>query len=226
MPIQRFPNPEEADAEGLVALGGDLHPDSLLLAYRQGIFPWPSPGLPTPWFCPDPRAILRFRDLRPGRSLERAIRKAGDFRFTLDQAFSAVIRKCRKAQRKDQEGTWITPQMVEAYERLHELGYAHSAEVWMDGVLTGGLYGVSVDGAFAGESMFHERDNASKIALVKLAEHLASQGLEWMDIQMLTPHLERLGAIEVPRREFLDLLKKTRARKRTLSWAWAGPDRK
>ncbi|HXQ24063.1 MAG TPA: leucyl/phenylalanyl-tRNA--protein transferase [Candidatus Acidoferrales bacterium] len=211
MPVGEFPDPRSASPEGIVAVGGDLHPQSLLLAYRQGIFPWPVPGLPLLWFCPPERGILELSALHIPRSLRRA-RRQTTFRFTIDGAFPAVIRACAGAPRPGQDGTWITPQIIAAYVHLHRLHIAHSVEVWDEQRLVGGLYGVDVDGAFAAESMFHEAPNASKLALLHLADHLRAAGLDWIDIQVLTPHLARLGATAISRDAFLDKLRQTRAR--------------
>lgn len=211
MPIVAFPDPCSASADGIVAVGGDLHPDTLLLAYRQGIFPWPVDGLPLLWFCPAERAILEFDNLHIPRSLARA-RKQTSLRFTIDAAFPAVIRACAQAPRPGQEGTWITLQIVAAYSLLHRLGIAHSVEAWNGQQLVGGIYGVAIDGAFAAESMFYREPNASKLALLHLIEHLRSRGLDWLDTQMLTPHIERLGARTIPRAAFLKKLERTRAR--------------
>lgn len=211
MPIARFPDPRTADEQGLVAVGGDLEPQTLLLAYRSGIFPWPVGDMPMLWFSPGERAVLDFADLHLPRSLRR-LRRNHPFEFSLDRAFPAVIRACARAPRPGQDGTWITPPMVAAYVRLHQLGIAHSAETWQAGELVGGLYGVAVDGAFAAESMFYLRPGASKLALLFLIEHLAARGLDWIDIQMMTPHMLRLGARTVPRDEFLARLAGTRAR--------------
>ncbi len=211
MPILRFPDPRSATPEGIVAVGGDLHPDSLLLAYRQGIFPWPSPGYPLLWFCPPERAVLEFEALHVPRSLRAARRQSG-LRFTFDKAFTDVIQSCAAMARPGQDGTWITPQIIAAYTRLHQLGIAHSAEAWEGGRLVGGLYGVDVDGAFAAESMFYRAPNASKLALLYLIEHLGKAGLDWIDVQVITPHVERLGARPIPRDEFLDRLRATRTR--------------
>jgi leucyl/phenylalanyl-tRNA---protein transferase len=210
LPITRFPDPRNA-SEGVVAVGGDLHPDSLRLAYRSGIFPWPHEDYPLLWFSPDPRAILDFADLHVPRSLAKARRRALDSgcRFTLDQAFAEVIELCGQVPRAGQSGTWITPEMKEAYVRLHRLGHAHSVELWREDLLIGGIYGVDAGGAFAGESMFHVEPNASKLALLHLVEHLRERGLDWLDIQMLTPHMEALGAKEIPRDRFLERLKAT-----------------
>ena len=211
MPIVAFPDPLTANADGLVAVGGDLHPDSLLLAYRQGIFPWPVDGLPLLWFCPAERAILEFAELHVPRSLARA-RKRATLRFTIDAAFPAVIRACAEAPRPGQDGTWITLQIVAAYTLLHRMGIAHSVEAWNGQQLVGGIYGVAIDGAFAAESMFYREPNASKLALLHLVEHLRSRGLDWIDTQMLTPHVERLGAKTISRGAFLEKLQCTRAR--------------
>jgi leucyl/phenylalanyl-tRNA--protein transferase len=211
MPIVAFPDPRAAGPEGLVALGGDLHPESLLLAYRQGIFPWPVPGLPLAWFCPAERAILRFADLRRPRRLARLARQ-GRYRLTIDQGFDRVIDACANHHRARSGGTWITPALRRAYREFYASGHAHSVEAWEDDELVGGLYGVEVDGTFAGESMFFRRPNASKLALLHLVDHLQRRGLEWMDIQMMTPHMQVLGASVLPREAFLRLLAQTRAR--------------
>jgi leucyl/phenylalanyl-tRNA--protein transferase len=211
MPIRRFPDPRSATSDGLVAVGGDLHPDTLRQAYRQGIFPWPAPGLPLLWFSPPERGILEFADLHVPRSLVRAARRQ-PLRLTVDADFAAVIRGCAGTPRPGQDGTWVTDEIIEAYERLHALGVAHSVEAWCAGRLVGGIYGVEVDGAFAAESMFYRQPNASKLALLHLVEHLRGHGLDWLDIQVLTPHMARLGARVVPREQFLARLAATRAR--------------
>ena len=211
MPVSAFPDPCSANPEGVVAIGGDLHPESLLLAYRQGIFPWPVEGLPLLWFSPAERGVLEFAHLHVARSLARA-RKRTALRFTIDAAFAAVIRACADTPRPAQNGTWITPQIVAAYTRLHRMGIAHSVEAWNGARLVGGIYGVDVDGAFAAESMFYHEPYASKLALLYLVDHLRRHGLDWLDIQVLTPHLARLGARPLPRDEFLEKLRRTRAR--------------
>ncbi len=211
MPIREFPDPRTASPEGVVAIGGDLHPQSLLLAYRQGIFPWPVEGLPLLWFCPPERGILELSDLHMPRSLAHA-RRCTTFRCTIDCAFPDVIRACAETLRPGQEGTWITPQIIAAYVRLHRMHIAHSVEVWDGPQLVGGLYGVDVDGAFAAESMFYHAPNASKLALLHLVDHLRAAGLDWIDIQVLTPHLVRLGAKAISRDAFLERLRQTRAR--------------
>jgi len=192
-------------------MGGDLHPESLLLAYREGIFPWPVDGLPLLWFSPPARGILDFAALHVPRSLARAQRQS-PLHFSFDRAFSAVIRACAGTPRPGQAGTWITPAIEAAYGRLHRLGIAHSVEAWDGGELVGGAYGVDVDGAFAAESMFYRQPNASKLALLYLIEHLRGRGLDWLDIQIVTPHLARLGAQAMPRDDFLLRLQRTRAR--------------
>ena len=216
--ITKFPDPRSADPEtGILASGGDLEPESLLLAYRQGIFPWPMKGFPLLWFCPTRRGILFFKKLHFPRSLEKFRRKSS-YTFTTDKAFGEVIRHCAKAPRPGERGTWITQPMIQAYTRLHELGYAHSIETWAGDKLVGGIYGVSVDGIFAGESMFHLKPNASKLALLHLVDLLTHEGVKWMDIQMVTPHMAILGAEEISRDDYLKLLGKTlRPRKMLLS---------
>lgn len=211
MAIVKFPDPRTASPEGIVAIGGDLHPESLITAYRQGIFPWPVENLPLLWFCPPERAVVDFARLHVPRSLARASRKS-PFRLTLDRAFADVIRACASSPRPGQDGTWITPAVIEAYIRLHGLGIAHSVEAWEGDELVGGVYGVDVEGAFAAESMFYRRSNASKLCILKLIDHLAARGLDWMDVQTMTPHMERLGARLIDRETFLERLGATRAR--------------
>jgi leucyl/phenylalanyl-tRNA--protein transferase len=211
MPVAEFPDPRSANRDGIVAVGGDLHPQSLLLAYRQGIFPWPVEGFPLLWFCPAERGVLVFRELHLPRSLVRARRQTA-LRFSIDQAFPEVIRACAATPRPGQDGTWITPQIIAAYIRLHRMGITHSAEAWSGERLVAGIYGVEADGAFAAESMFYREPNASKLVLLHLVDHLREHGLDWLDIQVLTPHLARLGAKAIPRDEFLEKLRRTRAR--------------
>jgi leucyl/phenylalanyl-tRNA---protein transferase len=211
LPPVRFPDPRDASPEGIVAVGGDLEIETLVAAYRQGIFPWPVEGLPLLWFSPPERGVLEFADLHISRSLARA-RRQTKLRFTLDRAFGAVIASCATTARPGERGTWITPDIRQAYTRLHQVGIAHSVEAWDGKQLVGGVYGVCVDGAFAAESMFHRQDNASKLALLELIEHLARTGLDWLDIQVVTPHLARLGAKAIDREIFLHKLRRTRAR--------------
>ncbi len=204
--MPHFIPPRLAAEADIVGVGGPLTPETLLYAYRQGIFPWPVPDYPLLWFCPARRAVLDFDRLHIPRSLVRARRRMG-FTFTIDRAFDAVILACRQAPRPGQNGTWITAEMQRAYQEFHRCGYAHSAEAWdASGQLVGGVYGVAVDGVFSGESMFHHASNASKLALLFLIEHLDARGLHWLDCQVMTPHMERLGAREILRDEFLDRL--------------------
>jgi leucyl/phenylalanyl-tRNA---protein transferase len=200
-----FPPPIEAEADGLLAVGGDLSPERLLLAYSQGIFPWPHEGWPMLWFSPDPRMILDIEEVRIQRSLRQSMRK-GRYEIRLDSAFGEVVAGCKVARRPGQHGTWITNGMRRAYLRLHELGFAHSAEAWHDGKLAGGLYGVSLGRAFFGESMFALEPDASKVAFVTLVEQLRRWGFHFVDAQVHTPHLERFGARLIPREDYLQRL--------------------
>jgi leucyl/phenylalanyl-tRNA--protein transferase len=199
-----FPPPEGA-VNGLLAVGGDLSPERLLLAYRSGIFPWFEGDVPL-WHSPDPRCVIPLSKLHVGRTLRRAIAK-GTYETRFDSAFADVVRACKATPRPGQDGTWITETMQQAYVRLHDLGYAHSVESWQDGELVGGLYGVSLGRMFFGESMFSHRDNASKVALVMLAEKVAGWGFEIIDAQVPTPHTVAMGAEEWPRSKFLAALK-------------------
>ena len=207
MPLA-FPPPTAArdDLDGLLLLGGQPTVENLLAAYAQGIFPWPIEGLPLPWFCPPRRGILRLARLHVPRSLARAQRQS-TWRISFNEDFGAVMRACQAQPRPGQPGTWITPQLLRGYQALHAAGHAHSVEVWDGPELVGGLYGVAVRGVFAGESMFHHRPNASKLAVLALAGHLAARGSTLLDIQQLSPHMAALGAEEVSRDEFLALLR-------------------
>ena len=196
--------------DDVVAVGGELDPDTLLLAYRQGVFPWPVEGLPLLWFCPRERAILEADALHVSRRLARERRRT-TLRFTIDTAFPEVISACA-APRPPDYATWITADVVSAYTRLHRLGIAHSVEAWRGDALAGGVYGVDVDGAFAAESMFRREPNASKLALLHLVDHVSARGLDWIDVQVMSPHLERFGARPIPRAAFLDRLEQTRAK--------------
>jgi leucyl/phenylalanyl-tRNA---protein transferase len=209
-----FMDPGSASVEGIVAFGGSLSTTNLMRAYRRGIFPWPIDEYLLPWCCPENRAILEFKDLHVPRRLARLQRQMR-FRFTIDQAFAAVIASCAKIERKEEAGTWITPQMIAAYCELHKQGDAHSVEVWEGETLVGGLYGVDAGGAFSGESMFCYRPNASKLALLHLIDHLEKRGLDWIDIQMMSPHMQALGAKSIDRSEFLTRL--SRAQQRRIS---------
>ena len=201
-----FPDPEEAEPDGLLAVGGDLSPRRVLTAYALGIFPWPIGDMPLTWFAPPERMILRFPELKVSRSLRRTIRKAG-FRVTMDQAFAEVMAACAVAPRSQEAGTWITTEMQAAYAQIHQMGFGHSIEIWLDDELVGGLYGISIGGMFCGESMFHRRPDASKVAFVALVRQLAEWDFGFLDCQLHTPHLESLGATLVERAEFTSLLR-------------------
>jgi leucyl/phenylalanyl-tRNA--protein transferase len=209
-----FPDPRSARGD-IVAIGEDLSVETLREAYRHGIFPWPHDELPLPWFSPRRRAVIFFDEVHIGRSLRRSLKKS-TFQFTIDQAFDSVIRACASDPRPGQEGTWIGPQIVKAYTHLHRQGDAHSAEVWEGDELVGGLYGIDAGGVFTGESMFHRRTDASKVALLRLVEHLRERGATWLDCQVMTPHMRVLGAREIPRARFLDLLAEAQEKGRNL----------
>ena len=218
-----FPPPRLADPNGILAVGGDLSPDRLLLAYSMGIFPWYEASLPILWHSPDPRMVLSAPDLHVGRSLRKTIRKS-PFRLTLDTAFREVIVRCRDADRPDQDGTWITDEMVDAYTELHTMGFAHSVEAWVDQDLVGGLYGVSLGSAFFGESMFTTVADASKVAFVHLVEQLQAWGITLIDCQVHTDHLERFGAKEWSRARFLRALSSALEEPtRRGAWRFEGP---
>ncbi|HOG17791.1 MAG TPA: leucyl/phenylalanyl-tRNA--protein transferase [Syntrophales bacterium] len=199
-----FPPPDLSSEEGLLAVGGDLTPERLLCAYAQGIFPWYSEGEPILWWSPDPRCVLLPPDLQVHRSMRQFLKKK-PFEIVCDRAFRSVMESCGE-RRPASSGTWITSEMIEAYCRLHELGYAHSVETWTDRGLVGGLYGVSLGGCFFGESMFSKVSNASKAALITLTAALGRRGFSLIDCQMPSRHLEMLGAKMIPRRDFLLLL--------------------
>ena len=206
MVIAAFPPVDSADEDGLLAVGGDLAVPSLLLAYASGIFPWPIEGYPLTWFAPPLRAVLFLSELRISRSLRKAANRGG-FECRIDDRCKDVIQACRSAVRKGRNrGTWITRQMAEAYSRLHDHGYCHSVGCFQGTELTGGLYGVSIGGMFAGESMFHREPNASKFALLALIDHVRERGGQWIDFQQMTPLAEAFGARLVPRGEFMVLL--------------------
>jgi leucyl/phenylalanyl-tRNA---protein transferase len=202
-----LPDPGEADEDGVVGVGADLSPSTLVDAYRRGIFPWPHPGVPLPWFSPDPRGVLALDEVHRSRSLRQRLRRCG-WTTTVDAAFSAVVRGC--AEDRGEVGTWISPAMARAYVRLHELGWAHSLEVWDGGSLIGGVYGVQVGGVFTGESMFHRIPDASKIALVDLAARFHAAGGRLLDVQLTTDHLRSMGARDLARARFLELLQASR----------------
>jgi len=202
-----FPPPSHARKDGLLAVGGDLSRQRLLLAYEMGIFPWYSTGGPILWWSPDPRLILYPRELKISKRLRRIVRQK-TFRLTMDTAFDAVIGECAKTRTKTGEGTWITDEMLDAYCGLHKSGFAHSVEAWYEDDLAGGLYGVSIGKCFFGESMFTRVSNASKVALVGLTSFLNALSFDFIDCQVTTEHLVRLGAREIPRQLFLEQLQR------------------
>jgi len=201
-----FPHPSRAlkEPDGLLAVGGDLSVPRLVEAYRQGVFPWFSEGDPLLWWSPDPRAVFFPDAIHISRSLHKFLKRC-TYEVTINKAFRTVVEACAEAPR-DHEGTWITASMIDAYTNLHYAGHAHSVEVWQQGELAGGLYGVLSGQVFSGESMFHQADNASKAALIALAGHLGPAGLKLIDCQMPNDHLMSLGAEELPRHEYLELL--------------------
>jgi leucyl/phenylalanyl-tRNA--protein transferase len=201
-----FP-PVHLAEDGLLALGGDLRPERLLLGYAQGIFPWYAEKTPILWHSPDPRMVMTTRDLVINRTLRKAIHQA-PYRLTMDTAFGDVLAGCATSPRVGQTGTWLLPEMVTAYAKLHELGFAHSIEAWDGDALVGGLYGVSLGAAFFGESMYAKASNASKIAFAACVRQLAHWQIGLIDCQVHTDHLERFGAYEVPRASYMELLKR------------------
>lgn len=204
----RFPAVEHATPEGLLAIGGDLQTERLLEAYRHGIFPWYNEGQPILWWSPDPRTVLFPDRLHVSRSLKRSLRP-GRFLVTFDRSFDRVVRHCAGPRPQHPEGgTWITPAMIEAYVALHEQGYAHSVETWQGDQLVGGLYGVAIGSAFFAESMFTKVDDASKVALVSLVRQLRAWSFRIIDCQQSSPHVLRLGAEDIPRREYIEHLSK------------------
>lgn len=194
-------------AQDIISFGDALTVENLREAYTKGIFPWYMDGIPLPWFCPEQRAILQFDELHIPRSLAKERRK-NKFRFTIDEDFRHVIEECSMATRSGQKGTWITSAFIESYTALHEQGMAHSVEAWDEhGNLVGGVYGVDAGGVFCGESMFYKKPYASKLALLFLIDHLKERGSTWLDCQVMTPHMQALGAKELTRKDFLDKLK-------------------
>ena len=220
-PNSRLPDPRDSPTDGPVAVGGDLGPDRLIEAYEKGIFPWYSnDDDPVLWWSPDPRAILQVENFKPSKSLRKIIRN-GHFQVTFDQAFSEVIAACAEPRSSSME-TWITPNMQQAYIALHELELGHSVECWQEGELVGGLYGVSLGTMFFGESMFSKVSNASKVALAELIDRLNRWGFTLLDCQIMSPHLASLGAIDMPRNQFLSLLLENR-RSTTRTGRWELP---
>jgi leucyl/phenylalanyl-tRNA---protein transferase len=203
----QFPDPNLAEADGLLAIGGDLSTARLIQAYKSGIFPWFEDDVPL-WWSPDPRFVLYPTELKVSTSMKTLLKRKA-FTFTINKAFSEVIGNCKSVRRDGQAGTWITEEMQDAYNELNRLGYAISAEAWSEGELTGGLYGVRMGKIFFGESMFSHQSNASKYAFISLVEQLQSEGVELIDCQVYTAHLESLGARMIPRKEFLKIIQLT-----------------
>ena len=221
-PETQFPSPDSASEEGLVAVGGEITTVRVLSAYRQGIFPWYSEDQPVLWWSPEPRAILYPADIKISRSLKKTLRKKL-FHVTADQAFSEVIKGCAGPRIQSPEGgTWITEEMMSTYTRLHQMGYGHSIEVWHDEKLVGGLYGLALGSAFFGESMYSHAPDASKIALVHLAQIATSHGINFIDCQLPTEHLSRMGAIDISRKAYLAILENAlKENDRTEHWLYS-----
>ena len=212
-----FPPAYLADESGILAIGGDLSPKRLILAYEMGIFPWFNPSEPILWWSPDPRCVIYPNRIKVAKSMRQVLRKA-NFKVTFDQAFLEVIYACKTIDRPGQQGTWITDDMIEAYLELHKSGFVHSVEVWQDNKIVGGLYGGNLGKCFFGESMFSRVSNASKIAMIMLAKNLQEQGYHFIDCQIHTDHLQSLGAEMIPRLNFLDALKKHAKGLDTRNW--------
>ena len=200
-----FPSPEQASDEGIVAVGGDLKPERVMLAYRKGIFPWFESDDFLLWWSPDPRMVLFPDQVKISKSMRAVLRKK-QFEVTFNKTFDGVVEACAKVKRFGQNGTWITPGLMEVYSTLHTQGHAHSVEVWEEGVLVGGLYGIDLGTVFCGESMFSKANNASKVALISLAKELKKNKYELIDCQVPTQHLASMGAESIPRSEFLTYL--------------------
>lgn len=200
-----FPPLDMADEDGLLAMGGDLSTERLLLAYRSGIFPWYNEDDPICWWSPNPRFVLYPAELKVTNSMKTVLQN-GKYRFTTNRAFKQVIQNCKTVTRQGQNGTWISPAMQKAYTTLHEMGYAHSAEAWQDGQLIGGLYGIRVGNLFFGESMFSLKPNASKFAFINYVRQLQKENVQLIDCQLHTNHLESLGARMIPRQLFIEML--------------------
>lgn len=200
-----FPPVSQANKEGFLAFGGDLSPERLMLAYRSGIFPWYNEDEPIIWWSPDPRCVLFTKHLHISKSMQQVVKK-GNFRFSINEAFAQVIKSCQQTKRKDDNGTWLNNEMIEAYNKLHQQGFAYSAECWLDNELVGGLYGIQLEKVFCGESMFSLKSNASKFAFIHFVNYLKQKGIELVDCQISNPHLESLGAEMIPRNQFLSYL--------------------
>lgn len=199
-----FPPVETAQEDGLLAIGGDLSVQRLLMAYERGIFPWYEGDVPV-WWCPDPRFVLYPNELKVSKSMKQLFKRSA-FTFTINKAFSEVINNCKKINRPGQDGTWITSEVVASYKKMHQFGYAHSAEVWLNNELVGGLYGIRLGKVFFGESMFSLVSNASKYAFISYVDQLKKEGVQLIDCQVYTEHLESLGAKMISRNEFTQLL--------------------
>jgi leucyl/phenylalanyl-tRNA---protein transferase len=199
-----FPPVHLAGPDGLIAMGGDLSTERLLLAYRSGIFPWYE-GEHILWWCPDPRFVLFPDELKISKSIKPLL-KRNEFDFTINKAFKQVIHQCKKIPRHGQESTWITDEVEKAFIKMHEMGYAHSVEVWKDGELAGGLYGIKLGKVFFGESMFSLQSNASRFAFIRYVQHLKEEGVQLIDCQVYTEYLESLGAVMILRKDFIQLL--------------------
>ncbi len=202
-----FPPVLMADANGLLAIGGDLSTERLLLAYRQGIFPWYNEGEMIQWWCPNPRFVLLPQNLKVSKSMQTVLNN-GSYRFTINKAFEKVITHCKTISRKEQDGTWIQQEIIDAYTLLHQQGYAISAEAWKDGELVGGLYGIRLGNIFFGESMFSKQSNASKFAFIHFVRHLQKQQVQLIDCQIYTAHLQSLGAKMISRALFCEILER------------------
>ena len=218
MSILEFPPVDSADENGLIAIGGDLEVDSLLLAYESGIFPWPiSEDYPLAWFSPNPRGILKYENFHTSKSFKKFLKKT-ELHVEFNQNFETVIMNCAIAKRKDEDETWITDHLIQNYIDLHKAGYAYSAETYKiendKKYLVGGVYGVCISNFFSGESMYYAEDNASKLALYTLMEKLNEKGISWLDTQMVTPIIKDLGGAEVSREDFLELIRKSQIKKR------------
>lgn len=210
MAVINFPPIELADEHGLLALGGDLEVETLLLAYQRGIFPWPiSTDYPLAWFSPDPRGVLFYKNLHIGKSLQKFLKK-NPYEIRFNTQFEAVIMNCSMIKRSGPNSdTWITKDIIESYINLYKRGYAYSVETFLGDALVGGVYGVCINRFYSGESMFHKADNASKIALIALLAHLNKNGISWLDTQMVTPVVKSLGGINIPRNQYIKLLKES-----------------
>lgn len=214
----KFPDPNLSDDEGLIAFGGDLSPEFLLSAYNQGIFPWFMQGEPILWYSPNPRMVLIPRNFKLSKSLSQVVKKE-IFQLKIDTSFREVIERCSRVPRPGQDDTWITEEMIDAYTKLHELGYAHSFESYFEGELVGGLYGLCLGNCFFGESMFFSKTDASKVAFYHLVQFSLKHGFSFIDAQQPTDHLQSLGATPVPRNDFLKMLKSA-LKKETVPGSW------